>query len=91
MLTYFSSSECAHDGDGLYHGRYIASIHPCLYKNTATNLNVTDRERTQCRCIMSDLLKCVIISDPVILGPACRHPLKIFYDTLFYYTNGNHL
>ena len=29
---------------------------------------------------MSDLLKCVIILDPVILGPACRHPLKIFYD-----------
>ena len=40
---------------------------------------------------MSDLLKCVIISDPVILGPACRHPLKIFYDPLFYYTNDNHL
>ena len=40
---------------------------------------------------MSDLLKCVIISDPVILGPACRHPLKIFYDPLFYYTNENHL
>ena len=36
---------------------------------------------------MSDLLKCVIIPDPVILGPACRHPLKIFYDPLFYYTN----
>ena len=32
---------------------------------------------------MSDLLKCVIISDPVILGPACRHPLKIFYDPSF--------
>ena len=39
---------------------------------------------------MSDLLKCVIISDPVILGPACRHPLKIFYDPFFYYTNDNH-
>ena len=38
---------------------------------------------------MSDLLKCVMISDPVILGPACRHPLKIFYDPLFYYTNDN--
>ena len=37
------------------------------------------------------LLKCVVISDPVILGPACRHPLKIFYDPLFYYTNDNHL
>ena len=36
---------------------------------------------------MSNLLKCVIISDPVILGPACRHPLKIFYDSIFYYTN----
>ena len=40
---------------------------------------------------MSDLLKCVIISDPVILDPLCRHPLKIFYDPLFYYTNDNHL
>ena len=40
---------------------------------------------------MSDLLKRVIISDPVILGPACRHPLKIFYDPLFYYTNDNYL
>ena len=40
---------------------------------------------------MSDLLKCVTISDPVILGPVCRHPLKIFYDPLFYYTNDSHL
>ena len=37
------------------------------------------------------LVKMCYNLEPSILGPACRHPLKIFYDPLFYYTNDNHL